>query len=46
MYILTVLRYVLICQVKEKETKHSFENTLVEKSKSSTRSKNGLLEGL
>ena len=38
--------YVLICQVKEEEKKSSFENALVEKSKSSTRNKNGLVEGL
>ena len=35
-----------ICQVKEKEKKCSFENALVEKSESSTRNKNGLVEGL
>ena len=46
MYVLTELRYVLICQVKEKEKKCSFENALVEKSESSTRNKNGLVEGL
>ena len=31
-YVLTELGYVLICQVKEKEKKCSFENALVEKS--------------
>ena len=46
MYVLTELEYVLICQVKEKEKKCSFENGLVEKSESSTRNKNGLVEGL
>ena len=46
MYVLTELGYVLICQVKEKEKKCSFENALVEKSESSTRNKNGLVEGL
>ena len=40
MYVLTELGYVLICQVKEKEKKSSFENALVEKSESSTRNKN------
>ena len=34
MYALTELGYVLICQVKEKEKKRSFENALVEKSES------------
>ena len=29
MYVLTELGYVLICQVKEKEKKNSFENDLV-----------------
>ena len=43
MYVLTELGYVLICQVKEKEKKNSFENALVEKSESSTRNKKGLL---
>ena len=43
MYVLTEL---LICQVKEKEIKCIFENTLVEKSESSTTNKNGLVEGL
>ena len=33
---------LLICQVKEKEKKCSFENALVEKSESSTRNENGL----
>ena len=46
MYVLTELGYVLICQVKEKEKKCSFENALVEKSESSTRNKNGLVKGL
>ena len=46
MYVLTELVYVLICQVKEKEKKCSFENALVEKSKSSTRNENELVEGL
>ena len=46
MYVLTELGYVLICQVSEKEKKCSFENALVEKSESSTRNKNGLVEGL
>ena len=45
MYVLTELEYLLICQVKEKK-KCSFENALVEKSESSTRNKNGLVEGL
>ena len=45
-YVLTELEYVLICQVKEKEQKCSFKNALVEKSESSTRNKNGLVEGL
>ena len=41
------LGYVLICHVKEKRKKKcSFENALVEKSESSTRNKNGLVEGL
>ena len=47
MYALTELGYVLICHVKEKRKKKcSFENALVEKSESSTRNKNGLVEGL
>ena len=48
MYVLTELRYVLICQVKEEEKKNqcSFENALVQKSEGSTRNKNGLVEGL
>ena len=46
MYGLTELGYVLKCQVKEKEKKCSFENALVEKSKSLTRNKNSLAEGL
>ena len=45
MYVLTGLGYVLICQVNEREKKCSFENALVEKSESSTRNKNGLVEG-
>ena len=41
MYVLTGLRYVLICQVKEKEVKkYSFENALVVKNENSTRNKN------
>ena len=43
---LTELGYVLICQVKDEEKKCSFENDLVEKSESSTRNKNRLVEGL
>ena len=40
-------RICLICHVKEKRKKKcSFENALVEKSESSTRNKNGLVEGL
>ena len=46
MYVLTEQGYVLICQVEKKEKKCSFENALVEKSKSSPRNKNGLVEGL
>ena len=47
MYVLTELGHVLICHVKEKRKKKcSFENALVEKSESSTRNKNGLVEGL
>ena len=46
MYVLTELGFVLIPQVKEKEKKCSFENALVKKSKSSTRNKKGLVEGL
>ena len=46
MHVLTKLGYVLICQVKEVEKKCSFENALVEKSESSTRNKNKLVEGL
>ena len=46
MYVLTKLGYVLICQIREKGKKWSFENDLVEKSESSTRNKNGLVEGL
>ena len=41
-----MLGYVLIRQVKEEEKKCSFENALVEKSESSTRNKNGIVEGL
>ena len=37
MYVLAEVGYVLICQVKEKNKKGSFENTLVEKRESSTR---------
>ena len=44
MYVLTELGYVLICQVKEEQKKCSFENALAEKSESSTRNKNGLVE--
>ena len=41
------LGYVLICQAKEEEKQQcNFENALVEKSESSTRLKNGLVEGL
>ena len=46
MYVLTELGYILICQVKEKEKKCSFENALIQKRESSTRNKNGLVEGL
>ena len=46
LYVLTELGYFLICQVKEKEKKCSFENALAEKSESSTRNKNGLVKGL
>ena len=46
MYVLTELGYGLICQVKEKEKKCNFDNALVEKSESSTRIKNGLVERL
>ena len=42
----TELRYVFISQVKEEEKRCSFENALIEKSESSTRNKNGLVEGL
>ena len=45
MYVLTELGYVLICQVRGKGKKCNFENALVEKSESSTRNKNGLVEG-
>ena len=45
MYVLTELGYVLICQVKKKK-KCSFKNVPVEKSESSTKNKNGLVEGL
>ena len=46
MHVMTELGYVLLCQVKEEEKKCSFENALIEKSESSTRNKNGLVEGL
>ena len=48
MYVLTELGYVLIRQVKEEEKKKegSFENALAEKSESSTRNENELVEGL
>ena len=46
MYVLTELGYVLICQVKKKEKKCRFEIAVVETSESSTRNKNGLVEGL
>ena len=46
MYVLAELGYVLICQVKGKEKNCSFENSLVEKSESPARNKNGLIEGL
>ena len=46
MCVLTELGYILKYQLKEKEKKCSFENALEEKSKSSTRNKNGLDEGL
>ena len=46
MYVLAELGYVLIRQVKDKEKKCSFENALVVKSESSTRNRNGLVEGL
>ena len=46
MHVLTELGYILICQIKEKEKKCSFENALLEKSESSTRNKTGLVEGL
>ena len=42
----TELGYVFISQVKEEEKKCSFENALIEKSISSKRNKNGLIEGL
>ena len=45
MYVLTELGYVLI-KLKRKKKKCSFENALVENSESSTRNKNGLVEGL
>ena len=44
MYVLTKLGYVFICQVKEKGKRSSFEIALAEKSESSTRNKNGLVE--
>ena len=40
MYILTELGCALMCQVKEKEKKCSFENALVQESESTTRNKN------
>ena len=46
MYVLTELEYVLICQVKEKEKKCSFENAVVEKNESTTRNKSGLVKRL
>ena len=48
MFVLTELGYVLICfnKLKRKKKKCSFENALAEKSESSTRNKNGLVEGL
>ena len=46
MCVLTELGYVLICQVKEKEKKISFENFFVEKIERSRRNKNGLVERL
>ena len=46
MYVLREPGYVVIFQVKLKEKKCGFENVLVEKSKSSTRNKNGLVKGL
>ena len=45
MYVQTKLGYVSTCKVKEGK-KCSFENALLEKSESSTRNKNGLVEGL
>ena len=45
-FVLTELGYVLISKVNEEEKKCSFGNALLEKSKSSTRNKNGLVEGL
>ena len=39
MYVLAELGYVLVCQVKEKRKKCSFEIALVEKSESSNRNK-------
>ena len=46
MYVLAELGYILICQVKEKEKKSSFENALVEKSETSTRNEIVLVEEL
>ena len=43
MYVLTKLRYV---KLKRTKKKCSFEIALVENSESSTRNKNGLVEGL
>ena len=48
MYLLTELGYVLICQVKERERERERKFSLEkcsEKSESSTRNKNGLVEG-
>ena len=45
MYVLTELLYILICQVKEEEKKCSFENAFAEKSESSARNENRLVEG-
>ena len=45
-YTLTEIGYVLICQVKEKEKKTSFENAFVERREGLTRNKNGLVEKL
>ena len=47
-YVIVILLYVLteVRYVKLKKKKCSFENSLVEKSESSTRNNNGLVEGL